>query len=247
MLSPDGKHYVLNGEKMWITNAGFADLFIVFAKVDGEKFTAFIVERTFPGFNVGNEEHKMGIRGSSTCPLILNDCQVPVENVLGEIGKGHMIAFNILNVGRFKLGAAAWAARATALTNAISYAKQRKAFGKPIADFGMMREKLAEMATGIYAGESLVYRTVGMMDAALSEIEKRLRRATQADPQGDRGIRGRVLRSSRCGARRCSTTWWTRPCRSTAAMASSRSIRPSAPIATRASTASSKAPTKSTA
>ena len=104
-LSPDGKHYILNGEKMWITNAGFADLFTVFAKVDGEKFSAFLVERTFPGFSVGAEEHKMGIRGSSTCPLILNDCKVPVENVLGEIGKGHVIAFNILNVGRFKLGA----------------------------------------------------------------------------------------------------------------------------------------------
>src|SRR6201997_1171645 len=104
-LSADGKHYVLNGEKMWITNAGFADLFIIFAKVDGEKFTAFIVERGFPGFAVGAEEHKMGIRGSSTCPLILNDCQVPAENVLGEIGRGHMIAFNVLNVGRFKLGA----------------------------------------------------------------------------------------------------------------------------------------------
>jgi len=104
-LSADGKHYLLNGEKMWITNAGFADLFIVFAKVDGEKFTAFIVERNFPGFAVGAEEHKMGIRGSSTCPLILNDCKVPVENVLGEIGKGHHIAFNVLNVGRFKLGA----------------------------------------------------------------------------------------------------------------------------------------------
>ena len=103
-LSGDGKHYLLNGEKMWITNAGFADLFIVFAKVDGEKFTAFIVERNFPGFAVGAEEHKMGIRGSSTCPLILNDCKVPVENVLGEIGKGHHIAFNVLNVGRFKLG-----------------------------------------------------------------------------------------------------------------------------------------------
>ena len=104
-LSPDGKHYVLNGEKMWITNAGFADLFTVFAKIGGEKFTAFLVERTFPGFSVGAEEHKMGIRGSSTCPIILNDCRVPVENLLGEIGKGHVIAFNILNVGRFKLGA----------------------------------------------------------------------------------------------------------------------------------------------
>ena len=106
MLSEDGKHYVLNGEKMWITNAGFADVFTVFAKIDGEKFSAFLIERGTPGFSVGAEEHKLGIRGSSTCPLILADCQVPVENLLGEIGKGHHIAFNILNIGRFKLGAA---------------------------------------------------------------------------------------------------------------------------------------------
>src|SRR4029077_2689516 len=128
-LSADGKHYLLNGEKMWITNAGFADVFVVFAKVGGEKFTAFIVERGFPGFSVGAEEHKMGIRGSSTCPLILNDCQVPVENVLGDIGKGHVIAFNILNVGRFKLGAGCVGGARNALQNAIEYAKQRKAFG----------------------------------------------------------------------------------------------------------------------
>ncbi len=153
-LSADGKHYVLNGEKMWITNAGFADLFIVFAKVDGEKFTAFIVERKFPGFSVGAEEHKMGIRGSSTCPLILNDCQVPVENVLGEIGKGHMIAFNVLNVGRFKLGAGSVGAARHCLESAIAYAKQRKAFGKVIADFGLIREKLANMAAGIFVGRS---------------------------------------------------------------------------------------------
>ncbi len=171
-LSADGKHYVLNGEKMWITNAGFADVFIVFAKVDGEKFTAFIVERTAPGLAIGAEEHKMGIRGSSTCPLILNDCKVPAENVLGEIGKGHVIAFNILNVGRFKLGAGCVGGARTALVNAIQYAKQRKAFGKSIAEFGLVREKLADMAVGIFAGESAVYRTVGMMDAALSEVDK---------------------------------------------------------------------------
>src|ERR1700690_2098190 len=171
-LSADGKHYLLNGEKMWITNAGFADLFIVFAKVDGEKFTAFIVERNFPGFAVGAEEHKMGIRGSSTCPLILNDCKVPVENVLGEIGKGHHIAFNVLNVGRFKLGAGSIGAARNSLESAIGYAKQRKAFGKVIADFGLVREKLANMAVGIYTGEALVYRTVGMMDVALAEVDK---------------------------------------------------------------------------
>jgi len=171
-LSKDGKHYILNGEKMWITNAGFADLFTVFAKVDGEKFSAFLVERTCPGFSVGAEEHKMGIRGSSTCPIILNDCKVPVENLLGEIGKGHVIAFNILNVGRFKLGAMCVGGARVSLENAVGYAKQRKAFNKVIADFGLIREKIANMATLIYVGESLVYRTVGMMDVALNEVDK---------------------------------------------------------------------------
>ena len=171
-LSPDGKHYILNGEKMWITNAGFADLFTVFAKIDGEKFTAFLVEKTFPGFSIGAEEHKMGIRGSSTCPLILADCQVPAENLLGEIGKGHIIAFNILNIGRFKLGAMCVGGARVSLENAVGYAKQRKAFEKVIADFGLVREKIANMATLIYVGEALVYRTVGMMDALLSEIDQ---------------------------------------------------------------------------
>jgi len=171
-LSKDGKHYILNGEKMWITNAGFADLFTVFAKVDGEKFSAFLVERDYPGFSVGAEEHKMGIRGSSTCPIILNDCKVPVENLLGEIGKGHVIAFNILNIGRFKLGAMCVGGARVSIENAIGYAKQRKAFSKVIADFGLVREKLANMATLIYVGESMVYRTVGMMDVALDEVDK---------------------------------------------------------------------------
>jgi butyryl-CoA dehydrogenase len=171
-LSADGKHYILNGEKMWITNAGFADLFTVFAKIDGEKFTAFLVERTFPGFSVGAEEHKMGIRGSSTCPIILNDCQVPVENLLGESGKGHVIAFNILNVGRFKLSAMCVGGARLALENATGYAKQRKAFNKVIADFGLVREKLANMATLLFVGESLVYRTVALMDEALNEVDK---------------------------------------------------------------------------
>jgi butyryl-CoA dehydrogenase len=170
-LSPDGKHYILNGEKMWITNAGFADLFTVFAKVDGEKFSAFLIEKDFPGFSVGGEEHKMGIRGSSTCPIILNDCKVPVENLLGEIGRGHIIAFNILNIGRFKLGAMCVGGGRVSLENAVAYAKQRKAFEKVIADFGLVREKIANMATLIYVGESLVYRTVGMMDVLLSEID----------------------------------------------------------------------------
>jgi alkylation response protein AidB-like acyl-CoA dehydrogenase len=171
VLSPDGKHYILNGEKMWITNAGFADLFTVFAKIDGEKFSAFLVEKTFPVISIGAEEHKMGIRGSSTCPVILNDCKVPAENLLGEIGKGHVIAFNILNVGRFKLGAMCVGGARVSIESAVAYAKQRKAFGKTIGDFGLVREKIANMATLIYVGESLVYRTVGMMDTLLSEID----------------------------------------------------------------------------
>src|SRR5579864_727908 len=170
-LSPDKKHYILNGEKMWITNAAFADLFTVFAQVDGEKFTAFLIEKNFPGFSVCAEEHKMGIRGSSTCPLILNDCKVPVENVLGEIGKGHHIAFNVLNVGRFKLGAGCIGSARNCIESAIAYAKQRKAFGKVIADFGLIREKLANMAAGIFTGEAMAYRTVGMMDAAIAQLD----------------------------------------------------------------------------
>src|SRR5260370_24438606 len=171
-LAPDGKHYLLNGEKMWITNAGFADVFIVFAKVDGDKFTAFIVERNSPGLSFGAEEKKMGIRGSSTSPVILNDCRVPAENLLGEIGKGHIIAFNSLNIGRFKLGAGCVGGARTSLHHAIAYAKQRKAFGKSISEFGLIREKLADMAIGVYAGEAMVYRTVGMLDAAAASIDK---------------------------------------------------------------------------
>jgi alkylation response protein AidB-like acyl-CoA dehydrogenase len=172
VLSADGSHYVLNGEKMWTSNAAFADVFVIFAKVDGEKFTAFIVERGFPGLSVGPEEHKLGIRGSSTCPLILNDCRVPVENVLGEVGKGATIAFNILNVGRYKLGAACVGGARTCLASSIQWAKERKAFGKSIAEFGMVRELLADIAIGIYAGEALVYRTAGMIDEAIAGIEK---------------------------------------------------------------------------
>jgi butyryl-CoA dehydrogenase len=173
VLSGDGRHYILNGEKMWITNSGFAGLFIVFAKTEGEKLSAFLIERNTPGFSVGAEEHKLGIRGSSTCPLILTDCHVPVENLLGELGKGHHIAFNTLNIGRFKLGAACVGGARQVLEDAIQYAKQRKAFGKSIAEFGLIQEKLAESATGIFVGESLVYRTVGMIDAALADVDSR--------------------------------------------------------------------------
>jgi butyryl-CoA dehydrogenase len=170
VLSEDGKHYVLNGEKMWITNGGFADLFIVFAKTEGEKLSAFLIERHTPGFAVGPEEHKLGIRGSSTCPLILADCRLPVENLLGEAGRGHHIAFNTLNLGRFKLGAACVGGARQVLQDAIHYAKEREAFGKCITEFGLIQEKLAECAAGIYTGESLVYRTIGMIDAALADV-----------------------------------------------------------------------------
>src|SRR5450631_4520332 len=171
VLSPDGKHYILNGEKMWITNSGFADLFTVFAKVDGEKFSAFLIERDTPGLSIGAEEHKLGIRGSSTCPLILSDCQVPAENLLGETGKGHHIAFNILNIGRFKLGAACLGGARSALNHSIRYAKERKAFGKSISEFGLVQEKIADSAIGVFVGESMAYRTVGMIDQSLASLE----------------------------------------------------------------------------
>ena len=171
-LSEDGKHYLLNGEKMWISNAGMADLFTVFAKIDGEKFTAFLIEKGTPGLSVGPEEHKLGIRGSSTCPLVLQDCKVPAENVLGTIGKGHHIAFNILNVGRYKLGAAAIGGSKLAFRNGLRYGKERLAFGKPVTSFGLIQEKIADSAAGIFAGEALVYRVVGAIDAALAELDK---------------------------------------------------------------------------
>jgi alkylation response protein AidB-like acyl-CoA dehydrogenase len=171
-LSPDGKHYVLNGEKMWISNAGFASLFTIFAKIDGEKFSAFLVEAGTPGLTVGAEEHKLGIRGSSTCALVLADCQVPVENLLGQAGKGHHIAFNILNVGRYKLASSAVGGGKVSLRDGIRYARERVAFGKPITSFGLVQEKIAEGAAGIYVTESVLYRVVGAIDAALAELDK---------------------------------------------------------------------------
>jgi alkylation response protein AidB-like acyl-CoA dehydrogenase len=168
VLSPDGRHYVLNGSKQWITNAGFADVFIVFAKIDGEKFSAFIVERGTPGFTVGPEEHKMGIRGSSTCPLVFEDAMVPVENLLGEPGKGHRVAFNILNIGRLKLGVSCIGSCRGVIELAVAYARDRKAFGRPITDFGLIREKLARMVAMVYAGEAMSYRTTGLIDERLS-------------------------------------------------------------------------------
>jgi len=171
-LSPEGKFYILNGTKMWITNGGIADMYVVFAKVDGEKFTAFIVERSFPGASPGAEEHKMGIRGSSTTPLNLENVPVPVENVLGEIGKGHQIAFNILNVGRLKLGAGCVGGAKYLIAEALRWAKERMAFGHPIADFGLIKEKLGEMIAKTYAVESVSYRTTGMIEQLLEGVHQ---------------------------------------------------------------------------
>ena len=170
-LSDDGKYYILNGEKQWITNSGFADVFIVYAKVDGDKFTAFIVERDFPGVSVGPEEKKMGIKGSSTRTLILEDAKVPVENLLGELGKGHKIAFNILNIGRYKLAIGTVGSSKRAIEISAQYANERKQFKVPISKFGLIREKLANMATKVYASESLAYRIAGMFDANLEGVE----------------------------------------------------------------------------
>ena len=166
-LTPDGKHYILNGQKMWITNGGAADLFTVFAKVGGEKFTAFLVERNFSGVTSGAEEHKMGITGSSTTAVYLDNVPVPVENVLGEIGRGHVIAFNILNIGRLKLGPALVGAAKNVLAISIKYAKQRKAFGATIADFGAIQHKLAEMMIRIFVAESMAWRVVGLIESQM--------------------------------------------------------------------------------
>jgi butyryl-CoA dehydrogenase len=174
VLSPDGACYTLNGEKQWITNCGIAGLYTVFARIvepDGsEKFSAFLVERDTPGLSVGNEEHKLGIHGSSTCPLVLTDCRIPAANLLGEAGKGHLIAFNVLNVGRFKLCAACVGGARMALTHMTRYAKERRAFGKTIADFGMIQRKISTSVARLFAAESMIYRTAGMMDARLLQI-----------------------------------------------------------------------------
>jgi alkylation response protein AidB-like acyl-CoA dehydrogenase len=169
VLSPDGKSWILNGEKMWLTNAGFADVYITFAKVDGEHFTAFIIDKGAPGVSLGAEEKKTGIKGSSTRPLILADATIPRENLLGEIGKGHKIAFNSLNIGRFKLGAGVTGGAKLAIGQAVEYGKGRSAFGRPITDFGLVRQKIGEMAILAYAAEAMVYRTAGLIDRNLAE------------------------------------------------------------------------------
>jgi len=181
-LTADGAHYVLNGEKQWLTNGGIARLYTVFAKIDGERFSAFLIERGTPGLTVGGEEHKLGIRGSSTCPLVLQDCKIPAGNLLGEAGKGHHIAFNVLNVGRFKLGVACVGGARHALAAMIHYAKERHAFGKSIAEFGLIQRKISSAAARLYAAESMVYRTAGLIDARLDGA--RLDGARAAVPGG---------------------------------------------------------------
>jgi alkylation response protein AidB-like acyl-CoA dehydrogenase len=170
VLSPDGKSWILNGEKMWLSNAGFADLYITFAKVDGEHFTAFIVEKGEPGVSLGAEERKTGIKGSSTRPLILSDAVIPRENQLGEIGKGHKIAFNILNIGRFKLGAMATGGAKLSVGSAAAYGNSRTAFGQPITRFGLVKQKIGQMAILAYVSEAAVYRTAGMIDRNLADV-----------------------------------------------------------------------------
>jgi alkylation response protein AidB-like acyl-CoA dehydrogenase len=169
-LNAEGTHYVLNGEKQWITNAGFADVFVVYAKIDGDKFSAFIVEREYSGVSVGAEEKKMGIKSSSTRTLILQDAQVPAENLLGEVGRGHVIAFNILNIGRYKLGVGTVGASKRAFELAVAYTNQRQQFKTPISSFNLTKEKLATMASRLYASESLIYRTVGYFEDRMSQL-----------------------------------------------------------------------------
>ncbi|OGU17726.1 MAG: acyl-CoA dehydrogenase [Geobacteraceae bacterium GWC2_53_11] len=171
-LSADGKHYILNGTKQFITNGGIADLYTIFAKINKQHFTGFLVERTTEGLSVGPEENKMGVRGSSTTQIILEDAKVPVENLLGEIGKGHKIAFNVLNVGRFKLGAAVTGAAKVSLATGIKYANERKAFGVTIGSFGAIQEKIADMTAAIFASESVVYRLAGLIDDRLATLPK---------------------------------------------------------------------------
>jgi alkylation response protein AidB-like acyl-CoA dehydrogenase len=197
-LTPDGRHYVLSGQKAWITNGAFADIFTIFAKIDGEKFTAFIVERGM-GVVSGPDEKKLGLDGSSTTVLMLDDVRVPVENVLGTIGEGHKVAFNILNLGRVKLGTRNISGAKQALNQSIAYAKERRQFGKAICEFGLVRRKLAEMAVRSYVGDAMVYRSLGDVDRALQAID-------QSDPT-------RVLKTIEAFAVECSVNkvWSSAP------------------------------------
>jgi hypothetical protein len=231
---------------MWISNGGFADVFIVFAKVDGEHFTAFIVERKWPGVSSGKEEHKLGLHGSSTTPIILQDVKVPADAVLGEVGKGHKVAFNVLNFGRFKLGAMSSGGVKVNIAEAAKYAATRKQFNTPIATFGAIKHKLGEMTAREYALESMMYRTAGLIDQRINATPDR--KTGDAAPMLRRSRSSRSKRRSpRCLAARPWTTSSTRTCRFTAATASCTTTPPKAITATRVSTASSKAPTRSTA
>jgi len=195
-LSPDGKYYVLNGQKQFITNAGFADLFVTYAKVDGDQFTSFIVERKFEGVSLGEEEDKMGIRGSSTRSVIFTDAKVPVENVLGKVGRGHVVAFNSLNIGRLKLAGGCVGSTKLALQCAVTYAKQRVQFSRPIAAFGLIRHKIAEMAIGIFTLESMVYRTAALVDGILQHVDHRAEDAEDAGIQTAIGIEEYAIEAS---------------------------------------------------
>ncbi len=193
VLSEDGKHYILNGTKQFITNGGFAELFTIFAKIDKQHFTAFLVEKSFPGLIVGAEEKKLGIKGSSTTQIILDNCKVPVENLLGEKGKGHKIAFNVLNIGRFKLGAGVTGASKMALAEGIKYANERKQFNTPISQFGAISQKIADLTAYIFASESLVYRLAGLLDDKIATIEKGI------DNYYDEYLKGIEEYASECG------------------------------------------------
>ena len=232
---PDGS-FLLNGEKMWITNGGFADVYIVFAKVDGERFTAFIVERAFEGVTSGAEEHKMGLLGSSTTPVILRDARVPAENVLGEIGRGHVVAFSVLNYGRFKLAASTLGGARSAIGEAARYAADRRQFGKPIAAFGAVRHKLGEMTVRTYAVEA-----IDLPHGGAARRRDRGTRTTMRPSSRHSRSTPSSRPSSRWRAARRWTTSSTRTCRSTAATATSGTTRRSATTATAGSTASSRA------
>jgi alkylation response protein AidB-like acyl-CoA dehydrogenase len=192
-LSPDGKYYILNGQKQFITNAGIADTFVTYAKVDGEKFTSFIVERTFPGVSVDEEENKMGMKGSSTRSVIFEDVKVPVENLIGEIGRGHIVALNVLNMARFSLGAGCLGGAKTALQEAVTYAKQRVQFGRPIAEFGLIKQKIGEMAIRCFIMESMIYRTGGLTEQILRPID---RHAADVGMQMAKGIEEYAIEDS---------------------------------------------------
>ena len=192
-LSPDGKYYILNGQKQFITNAGIADTFVTYAKVDGEKFTSFIVERTYPGVSVDEEENKMGMKGSSTRSVIFEDVKVPVENLIGEIGRGHIVALNVLNMARFSLGAGCLGGAKTALQEAVTYAKQRVQFGRPIAEFGLIKQKIGEMAIRCFIMESMIYRTGGLTEQILRPID---RHAADVGAQMAKGIEEYAIEDS---------------------------------------------------